>query len=119
MEKIIINGLKVFGYHGCIKEERKTGTDFVVDIELTANLLKAAKKDSLKDTIDYARVSEITKEEMAKTHDLIETLSLNILNALFREFLKLKKATVKITKMNPPVSGDLTSVSVVMSKRKK
>ena len=118
MEKIIINGLKVFSYHGCMKEEEKIGGDFITDIELETNFIEAAKKDELRKTIDYTTVINIAREELLKRQDLIETVAFNILKALFSTFLKLEKVTIKITKKAPPVEGEVSSVSVFISKER-
>jgi dihydroneopterin aldolase len=50
-----------------------------------------------------------------KSH-LLEHIAGRILDALYSELEGIKKATVKVSKMNPPMGGKIGSVSVVMSR---
>jgi len=47
MDKILITGIRDFGFHGVLSEERAIGQDFVIDVELHANLNSAVKSDDL------------------------------------------------------------------------
>jgi dihydroneopterin aldolase len=53
---------------------------------------------------------------MEKKSYLLEHIASRILNALFSEMDGIKQATVKVTKMNPPMGGKIGSVSVTMSR---
>jgi dihydroneopterin aldolase len=47
---------------------------------------------------------------------LLENVSKRILDSLYREFSSIKKAEIKISKMNPPMGGEIEKVSVTMSR---
>ena len=53
MDKIYLNDVRIYAYHGCLSEEAIIGSDYRVDMWVEANLNKAKKNDSLKDTVDY------------------------------------------------------------------
>ena len=53
---------------------------------------------------------------MEKKSYLLEHIAGRILDALWSEMEGIKKATVKVSKMNPPMGGKIASVSVVISK---
>ena len=61
---IQVNGIRVYAHHGCLPEETKIGGNYIIDVELETNFLKAAINDSLNDTIDYVIINNIVLEEM-------------------------------------------------------
>ncbi len=115
MAKILVQGIKLYGYHGCMDEEGKVGRTFVVDVTLEADLKKAAASDKLHDTIDYVKVYEIVKEEMAVRSKLIEHAAKRIYDHLRKRFPQVTTAEVKVTKLDPPINGIVESTSVVIS----
>jgi dihydroneopterin aldolase len=46
----------------------------------------------------------------------LENIAKRILDSLYLNMKNIKKATVKIKKMNPPVGSKVGSVSVIMSR---
>jgi 7,8-dihydroneopterin aldolase/epimerase/oxygenase len=116
MGLIQIEGMEFYSFHGHYKEERKVGNRFLVDLTIEAEMEKPADSDNLKDAVNYQQAYQIVKQEMEKKSYLLEHLAARILNALFSEMVGIRKATVKVTKMNPPMGGKIGSVSVTMSR---
>lgn len=116
---IKVENIRVFAHHGCLKEETKIGSDYRVDVEIKADLQTSAETDTLSDTVDYVLLNAIVKEEMQKPSKLLETVAKRILNRIFKEDLLVKKATVSISKLNPPIGGDVESVTIKMTGRRK
>ena len=116
---IKVENIKVFAYHGCLKEETKIGSDYRVDLEIKANLKTSAITDELSDTVDYVFLNRIVKEEMNKASHLLETVAKRILDKIFNEDKSIKKATVWVSKLNPPIGGDVESVTIKMAKKRK
>lgn len=115
MTKILVEGIKLYAYHGCMKEEAVIGGNYIVDVCLEADLIKASKSDKLDETIDYVIVYEIVKKEMSVRSKLIEHVAKRILDRLKKKFPKTEYIEVKITKLNPPIEGEVEKVSVVVS----
>ena len=115
MAKIIIEGIKLYAHHGCMDEEAVVGGNYIVDVIIEANLDKPSKTDKLNDTIDYVTVYEIVKKEMAVRSKLIEHAAKRIHTRLKKKFLKSEKIEVRVTKLNPPITGEVEKVSVVLS----
>ena len=109
---INIEGIKLYGYHGCLTEEAKIGGYYVVDVFMTTNFSEAAANDDLTKTIDYCSVYEIAKAQMAVRSKLIEQVCERIYKKLKSEFPTLIKLHVKLTKLTPPMNGDVEKVSV-------
>lgn len=116
---IKVKNIRVFAYHGCLKEEAKIGSDYRVDIRVRANLDKSSETDRLKDTVDYVLLNRIVKEEMAVSSHLLETVAKRILDRVFIEDSLSTKATVWISKLNPPIGGDVEMVTIQMSEKRK
>jgi dihydroneopterin aldolase len=114
MAKIYVEGIKFYAYHGCMDEEAVIGGNYVVDVCIEADLDKPAGSDELNDTIDYVTVYEIVKKEMAIRSKLIEHAAKRIHTALKRKFPKSEKIEIKVTKVNPPIPGEVEKVSVVL-----
>ncbi|MDQ3046817.1 MAG: dihydroneopterin aldolase [Bacteroidota bacterium] len=114
MHKILVEGINVYAYHGCLEEEGRIGANYIVDITLETDFSEAAKNDDLNKTIDYVVVYEIVKKEMAIRSKLIEHVGQRIMNELKTTFASIQKAEVKVTKINPPMNGNVEKVSVVI-----
>ena len=75
MNTITLKNIRVFTNHGCLAEEEKIGSDYLVNLGVNADLSKAAKSDNLKDTVDYVSLQAIVKTEMQKRSKLLEPVS--------------------------------------------
>jgi dihydroneopterin aldolase len=114
MNKILVEGINVYAYHGCLEEEGKIGTNYTVDVTMETDFAEAAKTDDLSKTIDYVIVYNIVKTQMAVRSKLIEQVGKRIVDELKKEFATLKKVEVKVTKLNPPMNGNVEKVSIVI-----
>ncbi len=115
MNKIIVEGIKLYAYHGCLEEEGKIGADYTVDVIMETDFSEAAQTDDLNKTIDYVVVYNIVKTQMAIRSKLLEQVGQRIVNELKKEFTALKKLEVKVTKLNPPMNGNVEKVSIVIA----
>jgi len=113
---IKLKNIRVFAYHGCLAEEGKIGSDYRVDLKVKGDLSHSAKTDALADTIDYVHLNRIVKEEMAIRSKLLETVAERILKRVLEEILLVQKVKVEVSKINPPIGGNVAMVSVIRSK---
>lgn len=116
MGVIKLNNIKVFAYHGCLDEESKIGSDYRVDLKVSADLSQSAKTDRLEDTVDYVHLNKIVKEEMAIRSKLLENVAERILERIMRELVMVQKARVDVSKINPPIGGNVAMVTVSRTK---
>lgn len=116
---IKVENIRVFANHGCLAEETKIGSDYRVDLEVKANLQTSAKTDKLSDTVDYVFLNRVIREEMEKPSHLLETVAKRILMRIFQEDTAVKKATVWVSKINPPIGGDVEMVTIKMTEKRK
>ncbi len=112
MAIISIENMKFYAYHGCFEQERVIGTNFLVSIYLQTDTSKAQQTDNIQDTLDYSKAYVIVKEQMFIPSHLLEHVAQRIIQALKEAFPQISHAKVKVSKLNPPVGGQMDSVSV-------
>ena len=119
MGTIKVKNIRVFANHGCLKEETAIGSDYRVDLEVDANLIASSMSDNLSDTVDYVFLNKVVREEMVKPSKLLETVAQRILTRIFNEDDLVRKATVSVGKINPPIGGDVEMVTIKLSQKRK
>ncbi len=115
MNKIVVEGIKVYAYHGCLEEEGKIGCNYIVDVIMETDFSEAAANDDLTKTIDYVVVYNIVKAQMAIRSKLIEHVGQRIINELKKTISGLHNVELKVTKLNPPMNGNVERVSIVIT----
>jgi len=116
MGLIQIEGMEFYAFHGHYREEQIVGSRFLVDLTIEADTEKPAESDNLKDAVNYQQAYGIVKVQMGQKSHLLENIASRILDALYSEMQGIKRARVKVSKMNPPVGGKVNSVSVVIER---
>ncbi len=120
MGKIKIEEMEFYAFHGHYQEEQIVGNRFLVDLELKTDLEVPALSDQLRDAVNYQQAYQIIKNEMRRTKsNLLENIGKRILDALFAEMDGIRKATIRIRKLNPPMGGPIKSVGIKMSRKRK
>ena len=119
MGVIKVKNIRVYAYHGCLVEEGKIGSDYRVDLSVKANLSKSAISDNLADTVDYVHLNKIVKEEMAIRSKLLEEVAKRILDRILDEISIVKSTKVEVSKLNPPIGGNVAMVTIEMRKDRK
>ena len=114
MGTIKLKNIRTFSYHGCLEEESKIGSDYAVDLEIKTDLRKSAGSDELKDTVDYVFLNQIVKDEMAIRSNLLEHVARRIIVRIFDEIPAVSRIVLSVSKLNPPIGGDVEAVTVQM-----
>ena len=110
MGLIKIEGIRLYAYHGCMEEEGKIGGNYIVDVELETDFDQAMQTDKLSATVDYVKVYGIVKAQMAVRSKLIEHVAGRIAAELRQSFPEIANGKIKVTKLNPPMNGDVEKV---------
>jgi len=109
---IKLKNIRTFSYHGCLVEEGKIGSDYSVDLEIKADMRKSMETDELEDTVDYVHLNKIVEEEMAIRSKLLEHVAHRIVQRVFREIASVSRIVVAVSKINPPIGGDVEAVTI-------
>ncbi len=111
---IELEGMEFFAYHGHFKSEQIVGNTFIVNLKFETDCSRAGISDNLNDTVNYQEVYTIIKNEMDTKSYLLENLGTRILDVLYANFKSIKNVTLKISKLNPPMGGQINRVSVTL-----
>lgn len=112
MGVIKLENIRTFSYHGCLTEEGKIGSDYLVNLEVKTDLRKARDTDELHDTVDYVHLNKIVREEMAVRSKLLEHVAERIIKRIFDEIASVSRILIAVSKVNPPIGGDVEKVTV-------
>lgn len=118
MDKIYLEHMEFYGYHGVYKEENKLGQRFIVDLTLELDLKAAGETDNLNMTVNYAEAYNLVKGIVeGKPFQLVESVAEKIANNLLQSF-DIQTCTVKVIKPDPPIPGHYRSVAVEIMRDK-
>lgn len=116
MDKIIIRGLRVYGYHGVTRAEREQGQHFVVDVEASLDLREAGETDLLGRTTDYdSLVKDIHRIVSLERYTLLEAVAQRIADTAL-ERPQIFSVTVRVAKPQPPIEADLEAIEVEITR---
>ena len=118
MDKIYLKNIKIYAYHGCMGEEKKIGSDYLVNLIVHADLSLSCESDELKDTVDYVALLDIVKNQMKMRANLLENVADRVVNKIISKFPSVRKAVVKIAKLNPPINGNIDEVVIRREKKR-
>src|SRR6185503_15886809 len=101
---IELRHLEFTSFHGLFEEEKKTGGEFVVDVwakfPAEDHLLK-----SINETVNYAALFAIVKDEMNQPRELLETIAQSIAEKIYAKYGVIKEVEIRIEKKKAPIVG--------------
>ncbi|MFD0591142.1 dihydroneopterin aldolase [Paenibacillus sp. GCM10027627] len=119
MDRMIVKGMRFYGFHGVFPEENRLGQQFFVDLELVLDLEAAAASDDLEATINYAELHALTKEVVeGEPFKLIEALTGRIASRVLEAYTRIIEVTVRVTKPHPPFDIHFDGVTVELSRKR-
>ncbi|WP_110926105.1 dihydroneopterin aldolase [Bacillus massiliglaciei] len=113
MDKIYVNGMEFYGYHGVFPEETRLGQKFIVDLMAETELREAGTSDNLEKSVHYGELFETVKAVVeGKPYKLVESVAEKISERVLSDFPRVHTCTVKVYKPNPPIPGHYESVAI-------
>ena len=111
---VSLDGLRFHAFHGVLPQERTVGNDYVLSVCAGYDVSKACLSDDVSDTLNYARMYDIVKAEMAEPSQLLERVAWRIGERLMAEFPSIISLNIRLTKQNPPMGacGDGATVEL-------
>ena len=98
--RLLINDIRVCGPHGVYEEERESGNDFSIDVELEGDFTKAIETDRIEDSVDIDQVVALVRDVSRQNQfHLIESFADVIGRALLQRFPVLLRVVVRVTKL--------------------
>ena len=112
-DRIILKGMRFYGYHGVNPEEKALGQSYVVDLAADVDLSRPGASDRLEDTVSYTLMYRIAKAVIeGDSRNLLEALAQDIADRLLTE-LPLAGVQVRVKKPAPPVKGSAIRYAAV------
>ncbi len=112
-DRIILKGMRFYGYHGVNSEEKALGQSYLVDLEADVDLTVPGATDRLEDTISYTLIYRTVKSVVeGDSQNLLESVAQTIADRLLAE-LPLDGVRVRVKKPNPPVKGSVIEYAAV------
>jgi len=114
MDYLLLSKMQFYAFHGVNEQEEKVGNIFIVDLKIGADFSRACQSDDIKDSINYANAFEEVSKIMQNRCKLLEHLAENICTQLKQTFTQIESIEIKVTKINPPIVGQLESASIIL-----
>jgi dihydroneopterin aldolase len=114
MAVIKLEGMEFKAFHGLYPEERVKGNLFTVNLSFEADTTRAQQTDNIADTVDYAAIYHLVEKEMKYPSDLLEHIAQRIKTSVEYNNMGISNVQVSVSKHNPPVSGVIQKVTVVL-----
>jgi dihydroneopterin aldolase len=117
LDKIYVNKMEFYGYHGVFPEENRLGQRFMVDLAVSVDLSMAGKTDELEFSVNYGELYQVCKEVVeGKPCKLVEAVAEKIAISILGSFPLVNDVTVKVIKPDPPIPGHYKSVAVEITR---
>jgi len=112
MDKILVSSIDCVAAIGVTAEERTIRQRLSIDVEVLVDAARAARTDSLKDTIDYSRVATLVMDVCrGRDFHLIETLA-ELLSARILAEFPTPQVRLLVRKISPVVEPRVSHVSI-------
>ncbi|MFF2890565.1 dihydroneopterin aldolase [Paenibacillus sp. NPDC057967] len=119
MDRMIVKGMRFYGYHGVFPEENKLGQHFYVDLDLGIDLEQAANTDDLTCTVNYAELHALAKSIVeGAPFKLIEALAGHIASRVLEAYTMINDVTVRVTKPHPPFDIHFDGVTIELARKR-
>ena len=113
MDRIVVEGIEFYGYHGAFYEEQVVGHRYLVDAEIRTDTQTAAASDSLPDAVNYAEVARrIVEVGTREQYRLLEALAERIAAVILKEYEGVESIRLKVCKERPPMDTIAARVCV-------
>lgn len=117
MDKIFVNQMEFYGYHGVFPEENTLGQRFTVDLMVLVDLKKAGVTDQLEHSVNYGELYQVCKEVVeGKPYKLVEAVAEKIAGTVLEQFPLVSEVSIKVIKPDPPIPGHYRSVAVEITR---
>jgi len=116
LDRITIKGLSFPGKHGYYPQERDTGNEFEVDVIAEGEFKQAIQENDLEKTFNYELAATCAENVISGPSELlIETLCYRIGEDLFEHAKSVKKLTVIVRKLHPPIETKAEYAEIEMT----
>ena len=109
---IHLRNVRFHAFHGVMPQERRVGAYFLVNLRVGYPLEKAMQSDEVADTLNYAALYAVVRQEMMTPSNLLEQVAGRIADAVIKAFPQVTSIDLELTKENPPMGADCDGAGV-------
>ena len=119
-DRIVLEGMRFYGFHGVNPEERVLGQEYLVDLAVEMDLAQAGASDRLEDTISYAHIYRAVRDVMeGEPRNLLEAAAQSVADRILSEF-PVDSVAIRVKKPHPPIRGSvIENATVEIFRRRK
>ena len=112
-DRIVLEGMRFYGFHGVNPEERVLGQEYLVDLTVELDLGGAGRSDRLEDTISYTHIYRAVRKVMeGEPRNLLEAAAQAIADRVLSDF-PVDSVIVRVKKPHPPIRGSIIEYATV------
>ncbi len=112
---IELEKINIYAYHGVAEQESCVGNNYEVYVKVGYPIAAAMTSDHVADTLNYAELYDVINREMAIPSKLLEHVAGRIATSIRVQFPTITSLTLKVTKLRPPIVGEVAAASVIVS----
>ena len=118
-DRILVQRIAVFAYHGLLEEEARLGQRFYVSLDCRLDLAPAGRSDDVAHTVSYADLTEIvTRVSTQRRFALIEALAEAIAAEILVRHEPIRSLTVRVDKPSAPVPAVIEGVAIAITRHR-
>jgi len=113
--RINLYDIRIYAYHGVMPQENVIGDWYTINLQLTLLKEDATMTDRLADTVDYSKVFNIVRSEMAIPSKLMEHACKRICTGIMTHFSNVDEVWISMVKQNPPIGAECGGCGVELT----
>jgi 7,8-dihydroneopterin aldolase/epimerase/oxygenase len=116
-DRILIQRIGVYAYHGVYEEEGRLGQRFFITVECGLDLSAAGRTDDLTQSISYADIAARVQEiAVGGRFNIIEALAEAIAQDLLASFPRIEEVSITVEKPGAAVPAILDNIAVTITR---
>ncbi len=117
MDKMIIQDLEIYAFHGVNQEEKNMGQKFLISVELDVDLLEPGQSDDLTTTINYAKLChELENEFLKQKYHLIERAAHKLCERILFNYPQVQRLKLTLKKPWAPIGKAIDYAAVQLER---
>ena len=111
---VFLKNVRFRAFHGVLPQERLVGGDFLVNLRVGYPIEKGMESDEVEDTLNYAALFDLVRQEMNKPSQLLEHVAGRIVKTIMEAFPAVTSVDLELTKLNPPMGADSDGAGIFL-----
>ena len=112
---VFLKNVRFRAFHGVLPQERLVGGDFLLNLRVGYPIEKGMESDEVEDTLNYAALFDLVRQEMNKPSQLLEHVAGRIVKAIMETFPAVTSVDLELTKLNPPMGADSDGAGIFLN----